>query len=133
MIVRINGVELAPTFPQVDIIETYDLQRKAEQFAKKFGTIVIPASVMSGVLSMTTHALAAKDVTTAFWPLLGKIQDLALPIGIGVSLWGLIEYMVGNPGGKTKLKVALISYIGMYIIPLLFQGVHDAFSGMTLK
>jgi len=40
--------------------------------------------------------------------------------------------MVGNPGGKDKIKWALISYVGVFIIPFFFYQVRGAFSGIPM-
>lgn len=116
--------------PAIDGL-TYDTARKIEQQVQKFGKITLPASVAAGVLAMTQNALAANtpNLATKMQPIIHMVQDLALPVGITVSTWGLIEIMIGNPGGKQKIKYAVIGYIGIFLIPILFYMIRDGLGG----
>ena len=60
------------------------------------------------------------------------VQDLALPVGIIVSIWGMVEMIIGSPGWKQKLKFAVIGYISMFIIPTFFVAIHNAFSPVQI-
>lgn len=63
-------------------------------------------------------------------PLIHVIQDIALPVSIIVASWGCIEWIVGSPGYKQKLKAAIVGYSALFGIPFLFQVLHDALQGL---
>lgn len=76
--------------------------------------------------AMTT--LGAADPANGLWPIVGKLQEFALPVGIVVALWGLMQYIMGDHSGQERVKMAFIGYIGVFIIPMLFKMIRDAFA-----
>ncbi|MNN48316.1 hypothetical protein D3C81_1627880 [compost metagenome] len=118
------------------------LERRIDKFFKR---AAVPTSALVGVLAElgqfyaeqvheavavfayeeAVHSIALAD---RMRPLIHMLQDIAMPIGITVSLWGLIEVMMGNiESGKSKLKWAIIGFIGMFLIPEVFYAIRDAF------
>ena len=77
--------------------------------------------------AVRAQAAYSGNIAKGFGPLIDMIQDFCFPIGIAVSLWGIIELMLGNPGGKDKVKWAVIGYIGAFVIPFLFEQIRIAF------
>jgi len=55
-------------------------------------------------------------------------QNFAYYVGLGYAIWGTIEYAMDNPAGSTKSKKAIIGFIGVYIIPVIFKAIRDALS-----
>jgi putative heme degradation protein len=102
--------------------------------AHGFYTMVKEAYVQTQTEAVAVFAqqqLAAPTGTfmTRLAPLLHMFQEIALPVGIIVSTWGLVEIIMGNVDvGKTKLKWSIVCYIGIFLIPELFYAIHDAFS-----
>lgn len=116
----------------------YDMQAIVETGFSKMAKKAVPVSIVAPVAFHMTNAMAATDQTaiptmghvdlyTKMLPLINMIQDLALPVGIIVASWGMIETIIGNPGGKTKLKLSVIGYVGMFFVPIVFKAIHDAF------
>lgn len=117
------------------------IEKAINDFFRKYA---IPASLGTSILMFTTQAFAAvPDAVPAvaapaihgladkLIPLLHMVQDFALPVGIIVSSWGLIEMIMGNiESGKHKMKWAIIGYIGMFLIPQVFYAIHDAFANV---
>jgi len=97
-----------------------------------------PISAVTGQYSVATTAQAVPVATTymgiapALQPVISMLQELALPVGIGMAIWGLIEIILGNPGGKDKIKYAMLGYIGVFIIPFFFYQIKGALSVMPL-
>lgn len=136
MKIKINGVLIEDTAEIQQIynpLEITEMENKIKKHVQKFGKIMIPAAAFIGALNMATQAFAAPletSLTEALNPLIQMVQDLAFPVGIVVASWGLIEVMVGQPNGKQKIKLSLIGYIGMYLIPTLFRAIRDGFGGL---
>lgn len=117
-----------------------------ETLLKKFFTrIAVPFAVGMSMLSTAGKVLAdaasnnapqaveamssLSGLGSGIMPLIHMVQDFALPVGIVVSSWGLIEMMMGNiEAGKHKMKWAIIGFIGMFLIPDVFYTIHDAFA-----
>ena len=96
-----------------------------------------PINAVAGQYSVATQAVpvAAKTymgIAPALQPVISMLQELALPVGIGMAIWGLIEIIIGNPGGKDKIKYAMLGYIGVFIIPFFFYQIKGALSVMPL-
>lgn len=122
-----NGVDITPV--KFEYVEANKLDDKVE---KIFKNRVIPASIGVGMMSMGNVVFADDGkiggLADRLMPLINMIQDLALPIGIGVATWGLIEIIIGNFGsGKSKIKYAVIGFAGMFIIPEVFYAIRSAF------
>lgn len=136
MKIKINGVlveDTAEIQPIYNPLEITEMENKVKEHVQKFGKIMVPAAAFIGALNITTQAFAATPETSlveALNPLIQMVQDLAFPVGIVVASWGLIEVMVGQPNGKQKIKLSLIGYIGMYLIPTLFRAIRDGFGGL---
>ena len=110
-----------------DLLEQPNLEEKVEVVFKRYG---IPSAIGIGLLNIATTASAAGTDTIGekLKPLLQILQDLALPLGIIVASWGLIEIIIGNfPQGKEKIKYAVVGFVGMFIIPEIFYTIRDVF------
>lgn len=120
--------------------QTYDVSRKAERFAKKAGEILIPFGTAIGILNTAIRAFAETAVPAAagatsigakLMPLVYMVQDFAFPVGIGVATWGLVEVIIGNVGsGKQKIKYSIIGYVGIFVLPFVFESIKAAFRGV---
>lgn len=122
-----NGVNIMPI--EVKAIEPREIDLKVDRL---FKNQVMPFAVGTGVLSMSGKVFAATatgvNIADRIMPLINMIQDLALPVGIGVATWGLIEIIVGNfSSGKGKIKYAVVGFAGMFIIPEVFYAIRGAF------
>ena len=123
MIIRINGQELIaeptiqPTKKSWKITNEPTVLEKALGYAKPL--------LMAGVFAIPKDA----GVATQLMPLALKLQEFALPAAICVSLWGLVMYIFGDPGGKEKIRQALIGFIGVFVLPMLFFTIWQAFRG----
>ena len=53
-------------------------------------------------------------------------QEFAYYVALGYSTWGLIEYSMDNPAGITKVKRCVGSYIGIFVIPVVFRAIKNA-------
>jgi hypothetical protein len=68
--------------------------------------------------------------TDALWPLIRMLQDFALPVGVGVAIYGMIEHMLDNPAGKKRVAAAGFGYVGVFLIPVMFRAIQYAFKGI---
>jgi hypothetical protein len=47
------------------------------------------------------------------------------------AMWGLGEVAMGNPRGYAKMKMALIAFIGSYVIPMVWFTIDKALRVMV--
>jgi len=148
MIVRINNSVVNPPYTQPLLIIEKDLLVNqwieiGKKIEKIFKNYLVPTSVFLSIMNLTSPVFAAIASTPAapvgtsnliisLWPIITMVQDLALPVGIIVSIWGMVEMIIGSPGWKQKLKFAVIGYISMFIIPTFFVAIHNAFSTVQI-
>lgn len=151
MIVKINGSALNP--PCIHPIVNIDKEILVNQWIeagkkieKLFKNYLLPSSIVLSVMNLTKPVFAAiasaptvatspvgtSNLIISLWPIITMVQDLALPVGIIVSIWGMVEMIIGSPGWKQKLKFAVIGYISMFIIPTFFVAIHNAFSAVPI-
>lgn len=123
-----NGIDVTPVI--INEVIPNELDVKVDNIFRKY---IIPTSTGIG-LFLIGDTVFAEDGTKMdgladkLMPLIKMIQDLALPIGIGVATWGLIEVIIGNFGsGKNKIKYAIIGFAGMFVIPEIFYAIRSAF------
>lgn len=126
MKVTINGQALAmEVTQQLPLINEQEvILKKVQDVGRKFTV----GSVAYGLLTAANTVLAATgDPASRIQPLIHLLQDLALPVGIIVATWGLIEIIIGNPSGKQKIKYSVFGYAGIFLIPEIFYAIRDAF------
>lgn len=155
MKIKINGVELKEKAVCVVAVPVaYDIDNKIREIAKIAGDYVLPISIITGLANVLKEQLfenvagaaglasagasvpvfagkAGFDLGTALSPLIDIAQQFAFPVALIVATWGLIDYILGNPEGKTKIKSSLIGYIGVYVIPFIFEAIKKAFGTMS--
>lgn len=149
----VRSKTLKEAFPFEQVPYPMQFGRDPEKMIKAFFTkIGVPVSVAIGALNAAgkTYASAitdkAQDVAVMaqagglhslgdrLMPIIKMVQDLALPVGIVVASWGMIEMILGNiESGKHKMKWAIIGFCGMFLIPEVFFAIRDAFQGLGLN
>lgn len=114
---------MTPLVSGVNLLAAYPVSAMANTYSAPVAYSTNVSTVATGTNFGLGNALA---------PIISMLQELALPVGIGMAIWGLIEVMVGNPGGRDKIKWSLISYVGVFIIPFFFYQVKGAFNNIPL-
>lgn len=129
---------LQPAVPVINLLSTIPLTcvntnhtlASSVPFSYQYGlggALGVPEAMGGGAATIKGMGLAA-----ALQPVIAMLQELALPVGIGMAIWGLIEVIIGNPGGKDKLKWSLIGYAGVFVVPFFFFQIRNAFSTIPI-
>lgn len=74
---------------------------------------------------MASGVLASGDLS-GLETIIKLFQDFAYYIGMGYAIWGTIEYSMDVPAGGSKVKRAIVGFIGVYIIPIVFKAIKNA-------
>ena len=117
---------LVPVFSGLNLAAVYPVSAAANTYN------VTTAQAAAGGQIWAAPVAASPSLGLALAPIIQMLQELALPVGIGMAIWGLIETMIGNPGGREKIKWALISYVGVFIIPFFFYQIKAAFGTIPM-
>ena len=146
MKVSVGGVVVQEAPMKVEMISKEDVVQKVVNFGK----VALPLSFGAGVVNSlssakaaaiafssksTLLAVAGTTVTVGtgladkLQPLIHLVQDLALPVGICTAIWGIIEWMLGNPAGTRKVKSSIIGFVAIFVIPYVFYAVRDGLQG----
>jgi len=129
LIIRINGQELALDHAPALVCSGMKIPPPTNRFREWISAALEAVRrTMAGML-MAGAVIPASGLEGRLWPLISRMQDFGLFIGIGFGLWGVYMIMVGNPEGKNKLIQALVGFIGLYIVPEAFMSIRDAFRG----
>lgn len=130
-----NGVNITERVHQAkqEIIEIIDSPGFAKKVDKFFKRVAIPTSIPISLLTIPSKTMAAgfdsSKINQQMQPIVELVQSLALPIGVLVSSWGLLEIIMGNFGsGKDKIKYAIIGFVGMFVVPNVFYTIQAAFN-----
>lgn len=137
MRVNINGV-LLKDFVTVDMgLKMPALQIDATEMPlieKAIGKLkrnkaAYTAVVIAGALLM--HAEAASAATggnglSGGMSIIKLMQQGAFWVGIGVSIWGLIEMGLDAPNWRGRVFKGVFLYVGVLIVPLIFVELKEA-------
>ncbi len=77
---------------------------------------------------MLAVAPVGGDLVQKLWPLVGKLQEFGLAVGIGMSLWGLCRIIMGDPSGKQQIWQSIIGFVGLFMLPEVFFAIWEAFN-----
>lgn len=87
---------------------------------------IIPPLVTIAFIIDGNTAYAAKDVKTAFKPIIDTLKDLADPVCYGFMIKGFLQVMGGqSEKGKQAIKNAIGGYIGIQWIPWIFDMIRE--------
>ena len=84
-------------------------------------------------VSIAHAAPATGDPMTGLWPIIELMQKWGKPIAIALSMWGLLDWGMGNPEGKGRIKQAFIMFVGLFIIPYIYDAVDAGLSKSTFS
>lgn len=119
MEIRINGRSLLPRVSVVCTTSTnftVCLSRKIASSAVK---------TLPRITGLMAAAPVDDPLIRRMWPLIERMQDFGLVVGICFGIWGLYMVIIGNPEGKTKIIQALLGFVGLYVIPEAFLAIRE--------
>lgn len=120
---RVNGRELylAPSVLETELpIQTNRLHSFFEVIRQFLMKIAPPPGAILA-------AAPVGGLTGKLWPLVDKLQEFGLAVGIAMALWGLCRVIMGDPSGKQQIWQAIIGFVGLFIIPEVFFSIWGAF------
>ena len=120
MLVKINGRIL----PRVRVSVVYTTRTDFTLcLANKVANSAVNA--LPRVVGLMAAAPIEDPLIRRMWPLIERMQDFGLIVGICFGLWGLYMVIIGNPEGKNKIIQALLGFVGLYVIPEAFLAIRE--------
>jgi hypothetical protein len=79
---------------------------------------------MAYVLALNTlpggSVLAAGAGMSSGFNLIVLLQKAAFWVGLGITIWGIVEMQLDAPGWKGRIMKGILGYIAILLIPLVF-------------
>ena len=119
MEIRINGRSL---LPRVSVVCTTSTNFTV-CLSKKIASSAVKA--LPRITGLMAAAPVDDPLIRRMWPLIERMQDFGLVVGICFGIWGLYMVIIGNPEGKTKIIQALLGFVGLYVIPEAFLAIRE--------
>jgi hypothetical protein len=124
MIVRINGkvvaYDLGLQLPALEI-ETEEA-RKIDRFLGHLKRNQRAYTAMAAALALMlepTGAFAATGMSGGKNIIL-LLQKASFWVGMGITIWGIVEAQLDFPGWKGRILKGILGYIGILLVPLVF-------------
>lgn len=115
MIITINNIPLN----EWNIKET-KIIKKTKQYKK-----IIKKNEFYTKIFLAAGAISTGDFS-GLEIIIDLFKEFAYYVGMGYAIWGSIEYAMDNPAGADKAKRAVIGFIGVYVIPVIFGSIKRA-------
>lgn len=114
MIITINGVLLEKW--------NHETKQKVNKTKNKQNKENIYLKLLLAGGALSTGDLSGLEV------IVDLVRSFAYYIGLGYATWGCVEYAMDNPGGADRVKRAIIGFIGIYVMPVIFSAIRTALS-----
>jgi hypothetical protein len=128
-VIRINGkiiYDLGEELPQLEFEPVEAL--KIEKFLghlKRNKRAYMGMAYGLAVLLMPGNALAASGMSGGM-NLILLLQKASFWVGMGVTIWGLIEMGLDAPGWRGRVLKGVFMYIGVLLVPLVFLELQNS-------
>ncbi len=77
---------------------------------------------------LSLAAPSSQEIKQKFQPIIRVIQDIAEPISYGMMMYGFIKMAMGGVGeGKKMIGNAVKGYVGVQMVPWVFDIIRDIF------
>jgi len=110
----------------------YEINNTVQE-TKRYAEMIIDhfkkhkAKYMSSILAIsvtlfpsTSLAATASSSDIGGKGLIVLLQKASFWLGMGVTIWGIVEAMLDYPGWKGRIAKGVLGYIAILLIPLLF-------------
>lgn len=78
------------------------------------------------VAILSTQVLAAGSTLGGGGRLILLLQKASFWVGLGVTIWGIVEMQLDYPGWKSRVMKGVLGYIAILLLPLIFLELRNA-------
>lgn len=83
------------------------------------------AAYMLTINAISPVKVFAADGATGGISLIKLMQQASFWIGLGVSIWGVVEAQLDYPGWKGRVMKGVLGYVAILLLPLIFIELRD--------
>ena len=126
MLVRVNGRiwNQPEVLAVLEITEPTTLDKVAAHVKRNYRTYLAAGYTILMVIQPST-ALAAGNMNGGIRLIL-LMQKASFWVGMGVTIWGIVEAQLDYPGWKGRVLKGLLGYIGILLVPLVFLVLQNS-------
>ncbi|NOV01322.1 hypothetical protein [Paenibacillus planticolens] len=123
-------VDLGAELPQLQI-EPQEARKIEKVIAhlkrnQKAYTMAVVALAMLVDFTGTTHAAAAAGGMSGGKNIILLLQKASFWVGMGITIWGIVEAQLDFPGWKGRILKGILGYIGILLVPLIFLELQSS-------
>lgn len=82
--------------------------------------------ILTLVMINSNQVLAAYSDTSGGIRLIQLLQKASFWVGMGVTIWGIVEAQLDFPGWKGRVLKGVLGYVAILLIPLVFFELKNA-------
>jgi len=129
MLVKINGITRTYAPPvAVEVIEVQDLSLttlgRIKRHVRQNYRAYLTAGYTFALIAHPSIALAAGS--SGGIRLILLMQKASFWVGMGVTIWGIVEAQLDYPGWKSRVLKGVLGYIGILLVPLVFLELQNS-------
>lgn len=105
----------------------YDLEEiKGKVLDHFYGhkTLYVAAYIAALNAALPSEVLANGGISGGI-SLIKLMQGASFWVGMGVSIWGIVEAQLDYPGWKGRVMKGVLGYIAILLLPLIFLEIRD--------
>lgn len=135
MIIKINGRELLGDVVDVIEIKGPTTLEKVKDHIKRnypayltagYTILMLAQPGITPASAVAAAAAVAPDTLGGGARIIVLMQKAAFWVGLGVTIWGIVEAQLDYPGWKGRVGKGVLGYIGILVLPLVFMELRNS-------
>lgn len=101
-----------------------ELKAKVLEHFQEHKTLYVAAYIAALNTALPSEVVASNGLSGGI-SLIKLMQGASFWIGLGVSIWGIVEAQLDYPGWKGRVMKGVLGYIAILLLPLIFLEIRD--------
>lgn len=119
-----------PAFKQLEVVEAHRETKTTLPNHFKRAQRYYVGALGSGLgflyPTMVKASEIAAETSIGGQNLIQLLQDASFWVGMGITIWGIVEAQLDFPGWKGRIAKGIIGYIGILLVPMIFIELQDS-------
>lgn len=94
--------------------------KRIKKAVKENAPLIIGAAVFAALTLFPDQAEAAKSASSGGMRLIKLMQKATFWLGLGVSIWGIVEMQLDLPNWTGRILKGVLGYVCILLLPLVF-------------
>lgn len=121
------AVDMGPELPALHITrQDAPIIEKAIGHLKRNKRLYLTTCYALALLTLPGGPVAAAGSMSGGMNIILLLQKASFWIGMGVTIWGLIEMGLDAPGWKARVFKGILLYVGVLIVPVIFLELQNS-------